>query len=104
MNNIQNYGMTNYQVNFQARGGKKSVKTLADMLNENKIISKIAKRENLSKQTVQIMRKIYNKSPKEIKKILTKIYEYTPELKCNCSGSYRIKNEGIIDINTIACN
>ena len=31
MNIIQNYGITNYQTNFQARGDKKVVKTLADI-------------------------------------------------------------------------
>ena len=29
--NYQNYEMTNYQMGFQARGGKKIVKTLADL-------------------------------------------------------------------------
>ena len=54
MNTIQNYGMTNYQMNFQARTIKKPVKTLADVVKKQKPLSKEEQKlheiRNLSKK------------------------------------------------------
>ena len=74
MNTIQNYGMTNYQTNFQARSGKQAVKTLADL-----------------KRMTPIERKNYeaNKLLNKIRGVVMKM-----ECKCNCNGD-AFMNEGI---------
>ena len=64
MNNIQNFGMTNYQVNFQARSNRKAITTLADKVKQIKY-----------KQTTEINKIIsdfadkYCVSPKETREI-----------------------------------
>jgi len=74
MNNIQNYGMVNYQTNFQARNAKKTIKTLADVIKKQKPLSQEEQKLN------------------QIRNIINKMH-----LKCNCSNDNTI-NEGIIDI------
>ena len=74
MNSIQNYGITNYQINFQAKGGKKTIKTLADVIQKPKKISQEQQKLN------------------QIRNIINKMH-----LTCNCSKENTI-NEGIIDI------
>ncbi len=45
MNSVQNYGMTNYQVGFKAKGGN-VVKTLDDKIKKNKLIKNLTKELN----------------------------------------------------------
>ena len=44
MNNIQNYGMTNYQTNFQARGDKKVIKQVSKSISDN--LNNVAEKNN----------------------------------------------------------
>lgn len=106
MNNIQNY-----QVNFQAKGSQKTVKTLADRFKDQKEVKKIAANfantyHPSKKVAAELLEIDKNTTPRQIKdkvktifKNLNNLLNELKNMKCDCQCNENASiNEGIIDI------